>query len=391
MSNFWPITGVWETLLGMRCTILTLLTLTACQDKKPAPPPPPPPPHDGVTLVQPGTAPFQAVRYHLTRGTSTASALVWDFTASNDGQRSPMPTLVVELETVVADVLPDGSARLQITITRTRVRDQAGSSVGSDLVREEAAAMQGVIITETLAPDGKLSESHVDAASLPDNVRARLDNLSRSLEQAAMQLPAEPVGIGATWRERKSLPAGGIRAVSETTYTLTSLTSDKIAYTGVGLATGVPQTIEQDGIKVEVTNTHGQSQTTGAVDLTRYAPEVTSTSTFTTAMNVVAPTQPAGAGPSTVEITMAIRVTPLDATRTEPAPSPVPDPTAPVPAPIPATPPAPVPAPSDAGDAGPAPPDVTPPPEGGPREAGAAGAGGLPGSTRPVQGAHSAP
>jgi hypothetical protein len=368
MANFWPITGIWETLLAMRCTILTLVTLIACQGKKPAPPPSPPPPRDGVTLLQPGAAPFQTVRYHLARASKTTSELVWDFTAANDGQGSPMPTLIIELETVVADVLPDGTAKLRTTIARTRVREQAGSSAGSELVREEAAAMQGVIITETLAPDGKLSDSHVDAATLPDNVRTRLDSLSRSLEQVAMQLPAEPVGIGATWRERKSLPAGGIRAVSETTYTLTSLSPDKIAYTGVGLATGIPQTIEQDGLTVEVTNTHGHSETRGAIDLTRYAPEVTSTSTFTAAMNVVAPNQPPGAGPSTVEITIAIQVTTADAAGANPAPAPTP---------TTATDPA-------ASDAGPA-----------PREAGSAGAGGSAGSAGPDrssrQGAHSAP
>jgi hypothetical protein len=401
----------------MRCTILTLVTLIACQDKKPAPPPPPPP-HDGVTLVSPGAAPFQTVRYHLARGSKTMSELVWDLTATNDGQPGPMPTLIIELETVVADVLPDGDAKLRITITRTRVRDQAGSSAGSELVREEAAAMQGVIITENLAPDGKLSDSHVDAATVPDNVRTRLDGLSRTLEQVAMQLPAEPVGLGATWRERKSLPAGGIRAVSETTYTVTSLTRDKIAYTGVGLATGTPQTIEQDGLKVEVTNTHGHSETTGALDLTRYAPEVTSTSTFTAAMNVVAPDQAPGAGPSTVEITMAIQVTPSDAARAEPAPAPAvatapPSPDAgPAPStaglpPSDARPPsgapearslrsAAGPSPPDVGpvasDAGPPAPDAGPPaPDAGPPPSDATPAPREAGSNRSLQGAHSAP
>jgi len=290
---------------------------------------------------------------------------------------------------VVEDVLADGTAKLRITIARTSVRDQAGSSVGSDLVRDEAAAMQGVIITEMLAPDGKLSDSHVDAANLPDNVRSRLDSLSRSLQQAAMQLPAEPVGIGATWRERKSLPAGGIRALSETTYTLTSLSHDRIAYTGAGVASGAPQTIEQDGLKVEVTNTHGHSETTGAVDLTRYAPELTSSSTFSTAMNVVSPNQAPGAGPSTVEITMAIRVTPSDPGRAAAVPSPASPPSGTSPADAGHAPvnaghasvnaePAPGPGPADAGpapaDAEPAPADAGP----APRDASA-------------QGAHSAP
>jgi hypothetical protein len=280
-----------------------------------------------VTLVQPGTPPLQVLRYHLTRGSKTASELVWDFTADTDGQRGPMPTLVLELETVVDDVLADGTAKLRITVIRTTVRDRADSTVGSDLLRAEAAALQGLVITETLSPDRRLSDSQVvTTATVATGVRARLDSVSRGLEQIAMRLPAEPVGIGASWRERRTLPAGGIRATSETTYALTSMTGDKVAYTAASLATGTPQTIEQEGLKVEVTNTHGHSEARGTVDLARATFEVTSTSTFTTAMNVVAAStvgaSPSpGSGPSTVEITTAIQVTPTEADRADTAPA----------------------------------------------------------------------
>jgi hypothetical protein len=303
----------------MRRGFLTLVTLIACKDKpsEPAPPPPPPaPPHDGVTLVDPGTGPLQALRYHLTKGDKTTTELVWDFDARTDGKSDPLPTLVVDLETTVDDVLADGSARLRVAVVRTDVRNRPGGTVGSDLVRSEAAAMQGVILTELLAPDGQLSDAHVDApATLPDHVRARLDSLTRSLAQVAMRLPAEPVGVNATWRVRRTLPEGGIRAVSETTYTLTSLAGSALAYAAAGSSTGEPQTIEQDGLKVEVTNTHGHAETHGTVDLSHFAPRVTSSSVFATAMTVAGPKDATGTGASTVEITMAIQVTPVSAVR----------------------------------------------------------------------------
>src|SRR5882724_7032632 len=58
---------------SVRCTCLTLGALLAaaiaCRDQPPPPPPPvPQPPHDGVTLIQPGAAPRQTLRYHLTKG-----------------------------------------------------------------------------------------------------------------------------------------------------------------------------------------------------------------------------------------------------------------------------------------------------------------------------------
>ena len=305
----------------MRRSFLTLLVLLGCQDKKTAPPLPPPPPHDGVTLIQPGAPPYQVLRYRLTKGAKAASELVCDFSVKTDDQTGPMPTLVVDLETTVEDVLADGSARLRVTVVGTAVRDRADSQAASELVRAEAAAMQGVVITETLAPDGMISDSRVatTAAAEPDKPRSQLDSLLRSLEHVAMRLPAEPVGAGATWRERKTLPEGGIRAVSEITYTLVSLTGSTVGYTSVGLSTGGPQTIEQDGMKVEVSNTRGHSEAKGTLDLSRYVLEITTASSFATAMNVVAPAGTPGAGSSSVEIAMAIQVSPTAARPAEPA------------------------------------------------------------------------
>src|SRR5215510_15705531 len=99
---------------GMRYTFLTLVALIACRDKALELPPPAPPPHDGVTLLQPGAPPLQVVRYHLTKGSKTSSELMCDVDVKNDKQGGPMPTLIVELETTVEDVLADGSAKLRL-------------------------------------------------------------------------------------------------------------------------------------------------------------------------------------------------------------------------------------------------------------------------------------
>ncbi|HZJ67943.1 MAG TPA: hypothetical protein VFD36_30775 [Kofleriaceae bacterium] len=282
------------------------LTLVAC---KSPPEPPPLPPHDGVTLIHRGVPPFQPLRYHLARGTRTTSQLICDLELKTDGERGPIPALVVDLDTTVEDVLADGSARLRVTIARTTVRDRSDSPVDSDVVLAQAAALQGVAIVQTLAPDGQLADSYVDAAGgAPESARDDLDRLSRSLQQVAMRMPAESVGVGAIWRERRTLPEGGIRATSETLYTLTSLTGSTIEYTSMGLSSGPPQTVDQDGVKVEVTSTRGHAEAKGSVDLSRFAFNAKSSSTFSTTMNVVAPNVLPGAGPSTIEITMAIEV-----------------------------------------------------------------------------------
>jgi hypothetical protein len=309
----------------MRCTLLLLVTLIACRDKAPPPPPPPPPPHDGVTLVQPGVPPLQPLRYHLTKGATTTSELVCDVDITSDEQRGPMPTLVVELETTVEDVLGDGSAKLRIAVIGTSVRERAGSAVPSAVMQAQAAAMRGVVITQTLAPDGAVSDAHVIAPEAPRppgasagsgvadaaaKASGRLDQLLRSLARMAMRFPAEPVGAGATWRERRTLPEGGIRAVSEITYTLTSVTGSTLVYAGTGQATGPAQTVEQDGAKIEIADAQGRSEVKGSVDLARYAVEATATSTFSSTMTVIAPDAGPGADRSTIAIAMTFRLAP---------------------------------------------------------------------------------
>lgn len=308
----------------MRLSILTLLALIGCQDKKPAPPaapPPPPPPHDGVVLVLPGTAPRQPLRYALTPGAVATSQLVYDLELKSDGQPSPLPVLVVDLETKVERRMPDGAARLRIAITRASVRDRAGATA-SELVRKEAAAMQGVAVTELVAPDGLVSDSQIEAAgALSDAARGQLANLLRSLEHAAPRFPVEPVGPGASWRERRTLPEGGIRAINETTYVLTSRTGDTIAYTSTAASAGEPQKVVQDGTTVDVTETRGHGEAAGTVDLARYAFELIASSVFSTVLTVAAPAGAPGAGRSAIEIAIKLQVSPRDAERAEAAPA----------------------------------------------------------------------
>src|ERR1700759_5136021 len=69
----------------MRCALLTLVALSACKDAKPESlPPPPPPVHDGITLLQPGAAPRQLLRYHLTKGDKAISELTYDLDVRAD-------------------------------------------------------------------------------------------------------------------------------------------------------------------------------------------------------------------------------------------------------------------------------------------------------------------
>jgi hypothetical protein len=290
----------------MRRASLTLVVLMACHDK-PIEPPPPPPPQDGVVLIQPGVPPLEVLRYRLARGATIKSQLVSDVDVKSPELAAAMPSQVIELETVVEDVLASGDARLRITVTAADLRDRPGAPV-TDAVRAQTVALRGVVITETLAPDGKISDARVVAGAAPDKLQHELEGLLQNLARVATRLPAEPVGSGATWRERRTLPEGGVRAVTEIIYTLASRAGTTIAFTSAGQSSGPPQTVEQDGEKVEVTDTHGHSEASGSLDLSRNALALTATSAFSTTMAVVAAGSAHGAERSTIEIAIALRI-----------------------------------------------------------------------------------
>lgn len=291
---------------------LALLLLVACKDKEPAALQAPSAP-DAAVVIFPGVEPRQLLRYQLTRGTRANSEMVCDVDLRSDGQPGPMPTLVVNLETAIEDVTPDGTAKLRLTVLGVTVRERPGSTVTRELVQGQAEALRGVVITETLAPYGQVSDSQIEAATLPEPARAQLDTLSRNLAQIAMELPTQPVGAGARWRLRKALPDGGIRALADTTYTLTSLDGNTLGYTSTSAATADAQVVEQEGTKIRVTDTHGHAEATGAIDLARYAPAIRSSSTFRTTLTVLAPDGGPGGAPSQLEVVTAIQLTPTEA------------------------------------------------------------------------------
>lgn len=297
----------------MRRALLTLVLLTACKDKPPPPPPPPEPVHDGVRLIQAGTPPLQPLRYRFLKGTRTTSTLTCEVAIKTDGQGDLTPPLVVTLEAVVDDVASDGTAHLRFTLSGAKLAQPgaADGPRGSLELAEQVAALQGIVITETLAPDGTTSGARVETTgSAPDKARAQLDSLLQSLAHVTTQLPAEAVGIGATWRERRTLPPGGITGVAETVYTLRALTPTSFSYESVGELTGGPQTITNEGVTIEVSKSAGRTEAKGTVELERYALDVTTRSVFTSTMSAVVPPDAAGGGASTIEVTMATRMVP---------------------------------------------------------------------------------
>jgi hypothetical protein len=225
-------------------------------------------------VVSPGVPPQQLLRYHLAKGTrSTLELEVEGSLTAGDLPPSAAPPLVFMLEIVVDDVTSDGHMKLTTTIqelTTHAAADQPGTAAAAS----EAAALKGLKIASTLAPDGTISDVKIasDDKALSVDAKAQVEALVQAMPKLAMPLPPTPVGIGAKWRSSHALgPASPLALQSVTTIDLTGVSGSLVTYEVASTVHGADQKVAQDGVEVDVKSITGTASGRGTFDLQKLA------------------------------------------------------------------------------------------------------------------------
>jgi len=253
---------------------LAASVIAACGNEPAEKPPPPPPPAPGsVHVVSPGMPPYEPLRYRVAKGTRTHLEVVLDVDVDAGGQGGTLPSFVMTTELAIDDVLADGTAKLRATIVDMTTRDREGSLVPAAQLDDAMQLMRGLVTTGTLASNGALRELAIEPGDrrLPPALATQIDNLSRSIEQIAMPLPDEPVGLGASWTQQKTFEQGGLELTTTTTFTLVSREGGRFAFTSRTELGGKDQTVTQNGTTVRVSGLRGEGTGKGTVDLARLA------------------------------------------------------------------------------------------------------------------------
>ena len=251
-----------------------VLALVACGKKADEPPPPPPPvvvTPSGVELVKPGAEPRQVVRYQLGKGAKSTLELAVDVDLVAGGMGGPMPTLVMTMEIGADDVLPDGRMRVRSTVTKVVAKDRPGSKFSADTMTRQAGLLVGLGIVGTLAPNGTLTDAHLDAGGkpVPPEMQAQLGSLTKGFERVALPLPDAPVGAGAVWRTKKEVEESGAHMTAITTIALGAIHGTTLELTRTAEVTGPDQKLTQMGVEVTMKNIAGKGGGHGTLDLAR--------------------------------------------------------------------------------------------------------------------------
>lgn len=225
-------------------------------------------------MVSPGVLPQRQLRYHLAKGTTSKLELEVEGTlTAGDIPPSAAPPLVFALEIVVDDVTADGHMKLTTTIHELTTH-AAADQPGAPAATTEAAALKGLKIASTLAPDGAITDVSIasDAKALSVAAKAQVDALVQAMPKLAMPLPATPVGIGAKWRSSRALgPASPLALQSVTTIDLTGLSGSLVTYAVSSTVHGADQKVTQDGLEVDVKSITGTASGRGTFDLQKLA------------------------------------------------------------------------------------------------------------------------
>jgi len=89
--------------------------------------------------------------------------------------------------------------------------------------------------------------------------------------RGAMPLPAQPVGVGAVWKAKKTVTQNGMTLVTTTTVSLTSLDGSKLGFTTKASVEGANQTVIQKGVETNVSGLAGSGDGQGTIDLATLA------------------------------------------------------------------------------------------------------------------------
>ena len=254
----------------MRSVLLAVIFAAACGNQ-PAEPPPAKP--GQFELVTAGAAPLRQLRYRPIKGATSRFEMSMNFDLESGGAVHTMPTLTLDLELAVVDVASDGSAKLRTTIKHASATDRvANAPVSAAQMNEGLRKFDNVVITSTLSPQGRQRDSKVAAGQdLSPVLMQQITTMTQGLEQLAMPMPDQPVGIGAKWRSIKKLAQNGIDMTSTTTIDITAIEGDQVSFASTTQLAGPDQTLKQDNRSVMIAKVGGTGGGTGTIDLARLA------------------------------------------------------------------------------------------------------------------------
>lgn len=206
-----------------------------------------------VELLDPGAEPRTELRYRAPEGTVDRVVQVQeiDIVQDVDGrvQDLPIPTNEIDL---TATVVATGDDERTIDAVFEAFRVQDDPSIPPEVVAETSRLFDliaGLTQTTVQTPQGFVLSTTVADLAVTDNafVDQFLTQIGEQAQSLALPFPAEPVGVGATWRVTTDLVLSGLPIIGTYELAIDSIEGDVVTATAATTVTFTPGDVDVMG------------------------------------------------------------------------------------------------------------------------------------------------
>lgn len=182
-----------------------------------------------VKLMNPGGEPRAELTYALDKGAKQPLGMSMDMMMTlRMGDQAPppitIPKMVMVLDMVVGDRNAQGEWKIDAALGRATVEPAgAQQEAMAKQMRPQIEGMKGLTMNYWVTPKGYVHDVKINIPpNFPAQAQQMLAGMNQSFESMVAPLPAEPVGVGATWEVIARVSSGGADLLQLSTYTLKS-------------------------------------------------------------------------------------------------------------------------------------------------------------------------
>ncbi len=176
-----------------------------------------------VTLLEPGSGTRQPLRYRFESGRTETAKMdsTVQMTMVAPGIQLPVVAatpMSIEIRVRTTEAAADGSAKLQFEVLSAQA---SGNSPTAAQLNPVLAGLKGLSGSYSVDARGQVTSSPMAASGAAMGAPSVAD-IQEQMQQLALPLPAEAVGVGARWRALQNTSANGLEVTQTTEYTLRS-------------------------------------------------------------------------------------------------------------------------------------------------------------------------
>lgn len=181
-----------------------------------------------VELLDAGKAPLRVLRYTPRVGAKQRIEVQqsMDVKQTLDGNPMPsskLPQMLMPADVEILSVGSSGEAETRMTYLEPTVSadDPAVPEGVVKAVSQMLKGMKGMTVSTMSRANGEVVKMDVaNTANLPPALKDMMSSMSSAMENMSVVLPAEPIGVGAKWRLKRSFEMTGIKVDSDISVTL---------------------------------------------------------------------------------------------------------------------------------------------------------------------------